>query len=399
MTGSMRRRAPLIVVFLKHKLISCDVIVPVMLELRTASPATQVRFVAPDRDTAEVIRRNVVLADAIDAVGQLAALPEPRGPGRRALVAHRMRMAWWSVPLVVGCLLGRVTLVHFGALNRRPLRWLVGLSRRATFLCQGALWSGTEVSNAASHLRSPKAVERHAPVGDALVAFQPDWPLLADPAFAAAPRYVFGSSRARKHWLDWVDDRAPRYLSSLTEHGIEPGDPILVYILSFLGELPHMRSPASMIELLHDTIDVLLAEGDGAGVVLKPHAITDMAVVRAAVDARRGSPIAISHLHPQVLATRASLVVASSWSTTFVDFTDTDIPTIEFTDYSDAALALTDGGSLEPQHLTHFVNRDREAFGVLVRELATAPVERRRPTGEVGDPSGLLGALARGEAT
>ncbi|MDK1022136.1 MAG: hypothetical protein QGD90_10920, partial [Candidatus Hydrogenedentes bacterium] len=70
------------------------------------------------------------------------------------------------------------------------------------------------------------------------------------------------------------------------------------------------------------------------------------------------------------------------------------VPTIEYTDYSDEALRITDHGSARPEFVTHFINHDREEFERLVGELTAAPPRSAWPEGATGDESGLLARLA-----
>ena len=104
----------------------------------------------------------------------------------------------------------------------------------------------------------------------------------------------------------------------------------------------------------------------------------------------------MTHLHPSVLATRARLVVANYYSTTLADVFNLNVPTVEYTDYSDRALAVTGGGSMRPEFVTHFINDDRARFRAALTEIMACP-RRPLPVGLEGDPSGLLARLT-GEA-
>ena len=66
----------------------------------------------------------------------------------------------------------------------------------------------------------------------------------------------------------------------------------------------------------------------------------------------------ISYLHPQILARHTSIVICNYYSTALIDFWYQGVETVEFTRYGEDALKITNGGSMRPKYVDHFIDID-----------------------------------------
>ena len=166
-----------------------------------------------------------------------------------------------------------------------------------------------------------------------------------------------------KAWTDFVEAHSDGYLNQdFDRAGVAPKSEILTFMLGYFGKLDFLISESIQLELFHKTIETLLEVGEGRPIFLKPHVITNREVLKDALMRYRGKSIIVSYLHPAVLASRSRLFVASYYSTTLSIAKGMGVPTIEFSGYTDKALALTKDGSMRPELVDHFVNLDRTAF-------------------------------------
>jgi len=383
----------MIAVFLNNKLISCDTIAPLLLEIRKHAKR-RIRVFTTDPRTYAAIRRNVVLWDALNGVGKLVLLGRRRR-GPLSWLANRVRLSAVLGTLALRALLGRADFIHFRALNEPGLAWLGRLNRRRTFFCESDSWGESELMLRIAEVSAPRVRNQHAPVGDNLIAFQGNWTWLRHPSAAAREAFVFGPTRTRRVWIDFVGTRAANYFRrEFASAGTAEYDEVVAFMLGYMGPLPYMREPDSTRRLFAETLKDLFELSGGRPVLLKPHVITDMAAVEAEIAKYPRGRVIVTHLHPSVVAMRARLVTANYYSTTLADVFHLNVPTVEYTDYSARALEITGGGSMRPECITYFINRDRERFRSVVGQVLAegrAPL----PAGNEGDPSGLIARLCR----
>lgn len=384
----------MICIFLNNKLISCDSILPVAMEVHRRS-GRRALFITFDASTYAAIRRNVVLFDAINSIGRLILLGGGRGSLPARLVNHlrsALSLGWVSTQAI----LGLAHFLHFRALNVPPLAWLSRINRRRTYFCEGDSYGENQLMRDLTEVVHNRGLNRHPPLAGSLLAFQGDWHWLRHPATRIMPRFVFGPTRIRKSWITYVRQVAPRYHADLFWNSdVREDEDTIVFILGYLGALDYMQHPGATRRLFVSTLAALVEVAGNRPIILKPHVITEMSIVEAEVAKwrERGARLFIAHLHPSVLAVRAKVFVANYYSTTLADAFHLNVPTVEFTSYSDRALETTSGGSMRPDYVTHFINDDEAEFRRTIAVLLENP-KRPLPDGISGDASGVLRRLS-----
>ncbi len=375
-------------IFVNRKLISCDTIVPLALELKQRNPATAVRFYVSDHSTANAIRQNRVLYDAICTSGAMIDIGRPRD---RARLAHRLENGSTFSALFARTVADRAITLHFKALNDGPLAWLYRLNPGRTYYCESDSYGFTKLMyDVTYHAMKPPPPITRAPNAKRLIAFSAQWPMISAPVCGHLDRFVFGPTRTRKPWLDFVASRADSYFAEeFVRAGVPESREILAVMLGVFHPLPYLRDPQTMGRRLRELLKALVQHGDGRPIFLKPHVVTDLAVLREILAEFPGAPFVISYLHPMVLAQRARLFACNYYSTTVADAAVLGVPTIEYSDYTDAALALTAGGSMRPEFIRHFINDNEAELASVVRTILATPAAAVKK-GREGDDSGLL---------
>lgn len=383
----------MLAVFLNNKLISCDTILPLAMEVRARS-SMAARFYTTDARTYDAIKQNVVLWDAINTIGRLVLLgPRDRRPIPRFL--NKLRAGAILLQLAAVALLGRVYFLHFRALNSNPLAFLARMNPRRVFFCESDSYGESVLMKRIAEVIAPRERDSEPPVRGALLAFQPRWVWLHDPEARRLPRYVFGPTRTRRIWLDFVRENGDAYVRRALEAEGHPGDArTIVFMTGYLGPLDYLHAPDSTLRLLRQTLEILAEIAPQHVIVLKPHVITAKDVLDQVVRELRaaGAKIAIANLHPSVLALRATCFIANYYSTTLADAYTMNTPTIEYTDYSARALEVTGGGSMNPDFVSHFINNDPARLRAILKKVLATP-RRPAPPGLDGDSSGVLDVL------
>lgn len=381
-------------VFLNRKLISCDTILPLLMEIKRANPARRIEVWVPDRATQDVIATNRVLGDMLASIAKTRPLSGRHlGPARRKL--HQVTTALRLALLAAKGLLGHANFIHFKALAKKPLDLLYKLCPDRTYLAENDSYGFSRLMAQVTFLTPTPPEGRPPPPAGVLIAFSPEWHQLSHHSFAGKRRFLFGTPRRRKSWIAHIRATADRYLEEdFRAAGLALPDEFLAVMLGFFGPLPYLTHPSAVEELLDESLREMADLAEGRPILLKPHAITDMAVLQRVLDAQPKGRFLVSYLHPMVLATRSRLVLANYFSTTLADFTTMGVPTIEYTQYRAEALALTGGGSMRPEYVRHFVNRDRAALREVLSVELKGPRPAMPPVAEGPNEDDLIQELA-----
>jgi hypothetical protein len=363
----------MIAVFLNNKLLSCDTIVPLMQLVKARYPERDISYYCFDRSTCVAIRRNIVLWDAIQATGNFKCLaPAENVIGR---VVRYIRLVFLMAFLTVTSILGRVHFIHFKALNTGKLRWLARVNNSRTILFEANCW-GYEgpVLDDIDNIKRQRKRPTKAGCGITIVGFNADWPEMRLEENASKKKLILPSTHLNATWLEFVRERSDFYLKGL-QTGSEAitDQPVIVFILGYLGKFDFLKYDNSMLALLEETLEVLAKTPAEIPVILKPHIITDREIIERYVSNLPAGKFIISDLHPAVLASRAMCFIGNYYSTTFADATAFQVPTIEYTEYSDRALGVTNGGSMRPVFVSEFINKDPEKLRTVLCAIASNP--------------------------
>jgi hypothetical protein len=384
----------MLAVFVNNKLISCDTIMPLVMEVaERCGGNAPIRLLTLDPDTYDAIQSNIVLRDAIAKVGTLELIGRRSRGSLLDYLIHRVRSAKLLGGLVISALSGRAVFIHFRQLLDPPLQFLSRINRAGTYFCESDSWGENDLMVAISEISGPRVRREQGPSSGALVGFQPTWAWLSHPSTASLPRYVFGPTRNRKLWLDYIRGRADAdFAKAFREANIAESQSIISIMLGYFGPMSFLRNGDSVLVRLRETLDILEEVAADVPVFLKPHVITDMNILREELGRRPNLRAIVTNLHPCMLATRSRAFIANYYSTTLADAFSLGVPTIEFSDYSARALEITNGRSMRPEYVSHFA-QDMGAAREAIRKVMSAP-KPPLPTGTVTDPSGLLEAIS-----
>ena len=385
-------------IFLNNKLIVCDTIVPLIVELKALSPDSAFEFITFDEHTYKAILQNTVLYDAITAAGTLTFRGRGRSTHPLCLIGHRIGGLCWLARLWWLALRGRLALIHFKELDRWPLR-IIGLAApHSTFLSQGSGVGVSASEQRASDLMFQRDLRAPAPTGHHLIYFGGDWLALSDGRATGRTVHRLPPPHSRAHWLHYVRRNADRYLTEpLEKLDVDKKSAIIPFVQTWLGPSELLREVDAFPRLLEQTLDVLHDECPNLPVFVKPHPATrpkEMAILQDILAKRAGRRIVLTHLHPMVLAQRARFAIGNAYSTTFAGFRFCEVPTVEFTDYAPRILTEMGGASMRPDLVTHFINKDAERLRKIVRQLLTDTTTRRAPAVSVDPlPTAFLSSL------
>ena len=163
-------------------------------------------------------------------------------------------------------------------------------------------------------------------------------------------------------------------------------------MLGYFGELKYLSNKDSVANALEDTIKVLSRCIKNEVIILKPHVITDVEIVENILKKYKNIKYIITNLHPMVLASKTKFAIANYYSTTLSDFKSLGVKTIEYTDYCDKALVLTNNGSLRPDKVDYFINKNTDKLEEIIKILLKKPANKK-PEVKEENPNKLFSAL------
>lgn len=369
-------------IFLNNKLIACDTIVPLIKEVCDTQPDLVAEFVTFDRRTWQAVVDNVVLADAIKTVGRLRMLGRQRKAFVYGLVA-RLRLLPWLLKLVVEAARGKAQFLHFKELNSWPFKLLAILFPGRTIFSQSTAIGYHPLEKKVSEIILTRRYSTAAPAGQHILAFDPHWDVLEDERVKTRSIHWVSPPFTRRHWQDYLRSRGQDYfVEAFRAAGLEASETIIAYMLCWMGPNNQTREPDQYPKLFDETLGILAEVCPGIPVFVKPHPadagnVAAFAQLQAIAQRHPTLKLVFTHLHPAVLSIRAKFFIANTYSSTFAIPRHFGLPTIEYTDYAEAVLKETGGGSARPDMVTHFINHDAVRLRGVMTALLAAPAEAK----------------------
>ncbi|MBC7905476.1 MAG: hypothetical protein H7Y60_01855 [Rhodospirillaceae bacterium] len=340
-----------VVVICENKLISLDMILPVMFELKGECPGIEIDFMFLRRDHMAKVRENYILWAGMEAVGRIRFLSF--GGAKPSSLLERVRN------------LGRLACEVMTARKRPTLlfyrkdfsRWPVGLLAMAVKAGGGALigFPGIAYPMSSVLLRSLVAQERST----IHHRFQADRHLLFHPLqrgeqrrVTNAPMAVIGTSRWFPRWQAFMD-------GILSQRGIMDidGKPIDVaakpnILLFYPGNLnlPDLDGPTACRDQMVRTLAAISRAAPQARVLIKPHVICDIGELKRELAAFPNLDVHLSFAHPLALARHAIVCSVPNGTSVIDDMYLAGLPLI------DSAIYLPE---IREREGTMFPNRGR----------------------------------------
>ena len=369
-------------IFLKNKLISSDAIVPVLLDARRQGLSEKIRFYVQSPKTIKALRENTVLWAALNQLGEvILAVPENRSVG--AIVRHRFAALGWLSKLLVSTALGKARIVHFGQLYTSKIyRPLIALRERSVLVVEGAFAGYSKAQTSFGDLDPKRQINFDISVAPNIAVFEVDSELANRVRAKGREPIVIGKPHALTGWLEFLKEQS--------RNAFPPDHKeIFSVILGTFGKLHFFPEEDSAEILLEETLDLLVENGGGRPIYLKPHVITEREKLDRILAKYKDAPIYVTNLHPSVLAERAVFTISNYYSTVLSTVHGLGGTTVEYTEYSEEAFLLSGGESVRADSVTHFILRDRTRLKALIVEAC----QMGRPRVSIDDlsvPAGLV---------
>jgi hypothetical protein len=363
-------------VFLNKKLISCDLVTPFLFELKKRFPDIEIEIFIPDFSTFKIISQNRILFDAVSQSGNLRVLGTKQS-GLIALSMARLKRLAVYAKLAFLMLTSGAKIIHFKALNSWPTKAIYYVKPKSVFLFQS---SEKSVSDADLEVQSVMqrdnlnfdgGVSPQSPVAGKIVGFDEKWRVFADKRCSGIPQTLIGPPSRRKIWHDYLQTRAA---DDFAKEGIDRNKKYAVYILSSLPDLTYFKNKNAGLELVPETLSIISNIAPDLTIIVKTHPATTperLAEILSSIKTVENPNIVVANIHPTTLAQNAVFFIGNGFSTTFLTARNCNVPTVEYTEYSDEIAEITGGKAMRPDDVTHFIRRNPQALGAVISEILT----------------------------
>jgi hypothetical protein len=355
----------MIIVFLKNKLISCDTIVPLLHEIQQRRKY-KVYFIVPSVETENYIKKNIVLHDLMLSMGSISSI-------NKGNVLTKIMFLTKLIYISFSCFLKKGYVFYFGKIGG-IIEKIARINERRMFMTESDSFGFSDHTRKAEtagglmvHSIEKKQKDFY---GKNLLIFSEHFKV-SDYNIKNKDVFYVGNTRDRESWTNYIKKESHKYLNScFSQENLTPTLSI-VYILTYFGDLPCVDTKNSMLQLFKDTLKTLVQEANGIPILIKPHMITDLEIVKKEILKYPEAKIILTDLHPAVLSVTAIFFIGNYYSTVFGDAIIWDIPTIEFTSYKSAVLKETKGGSVRPEFVTYFINNNLGMLKEIVSSLVS----------------------------
>lgn len=302
-------------------------ILPALMEVKRQEPSTGCEIIFIESKPYEDLCKSSFLfnevtriADRIDLIDKDARLTSD--------FFHKVIRTLKLLPCMVRMLASpRFILLHSRSLKSTYMKMLYFINR----VMRGRTYehfSGLSLTIG----RLPDSKKSFFTEGDGFLCFGPhDRPFLE--AMGKTKLFEIGYTRLYRHWLGRVRQVGPRYLIEELERLNMSKDRAIVGV--FLGStVPGVFEISELEVWLETAIKVVQRKIQEAVILLKPHPMQKMDHLNTYLAGMNCKGIAITHIHPTILAAGSKLII-SHHSSTIIDGLSMKTPTIQYQDLTE----------------------------------------------------------------
>ena len=355
-----------VIVFSKKKLVSVDSILPLLLELNQKCGTRVIIVVMEYAFTYQQIKKNVVISDAIDEMGELIML----GGASRYRIIRKIIGVSQLIKFAVYGFFG-AKFIHFGGINNYPLGVLAKTNSGRIYRSEHQAFE--QVFHEFDDRFFDRETDRSIKLlkNETAIALTDSF-LNRCSKGESNEIYLYRSPRTRKVWFDHVRIKESYYYSKY-HPSVE--EDVIIYVLSYFGHIHSLSSETVMLELFKETVSTLHDYYPGKKILFKPHVFTDLEIVEETIK-DVGCNGEITYLHPSVLALRASLFISNLYSTVQADAHSLGVTTIEYSSYSKKYMIASEGKSQGYPYIDFFINNDLGQLKSTLESLKKNPLKK-----------------------
>ena len=211
----------MIIVFLKHKLLTCDTIVPLLKEIQQIRKH-RVYFIVPRVQTKNYIKKNIVLYDLMKSIGSISSISSitrPRESRSAKNPSSKFHIALFLIKLIflsLFCFLSKGHIIHFGNIGNVILK-IVRINERRMFFAESDNFGFTDsvrrAETAGGFLHHNVGKQKIDFDGKNLLIFSEHFKI-NEYNIKNKDVFYFGNTRNRESWTNYIEKVSHKYLNS-----------------------------------------------------------------------------------------------------------------------------------------------------------------------------------------
>ena len=401
-----------IYIFLNNKIISCDTILPLLLETKSKNPSINIIFYCFSYQTYLFLKKNTLLIKGIEEIGYLKCLTRENTKNWHKYkiyrVFHLLKVFPTLLNITFNILFRNTYVIHFKALNFWPFIFLYYINKNNTIYSDSdsSGWSLSffKADNAIHEREDPNKeflmssvpdFKGKAPRGKRVISFSSNWPILKHPALKDSQKFIISAPHKRSYWINYLKKNADYLIDR--ELNINNKQEFCVLLLGHIGKevdgARYLKNENDWTTLVENILDIIHDVWPNIIILIKPHIITDMLVLKNILSTRKHINTKITYLHPALLAVNSKFFVAIVYTSAFQSVSNMNAVTIEYTNQKEEYLKMANYKSIRPEYTTYFFNDDEEGFRDILIDLKNKP-NNKLPLGINTDDSGLIKYLS-----
>ena len=331
-------------IYLDNKLISCDTITPLALEIVKKRPSIRVNFYVFDKNTFLNITRSKILNDAIFEVGKIKYFGWIYSSNK---YLRKIFYIFNILEIILKSYFHDVYSFHFKALEVFPYSLIYFFNKKKTFLIENNCWGHFSVMDKIFEIFFQKKSIRKFKKYKNAVYFGDEWPQLNYlKNINKQDIYKISPTRLMKTWINFANKQ-----KSVTK------EKRVLIILGYLGKHHVYSKTTTGAELLKKTLDIVL-KNTNYTVTLKPHIITDNKQLIDILEKFNTNRISISYNHVYHLALSHFITISNYASLAMPDAWIAGSNVIEYNKYDKEILLLCKNKSPYYMYVDHFINNN-----------------------------------------
>lgn len=297
-------------------------ILPILMEVKRQRPSIKCEIIFFDPKPYEDLTKSPFLFDGVMGVADTIDQVYKDSDGMKGDLS-KVSKGFKLLPVIIRMLVSpRFVLLHTRSLDSPKMKLLYFINKLMSGYTYGH-FSGLPLNIG----RVPLESQRSHDEGDGFLCFGPhDRPFLV----AKGKRKLFeiGYTRLYRVWIDRVRQVGQRYMmEEFTRLSMFKRGSIVGLFLP--STVPGVFEIRELEDWLDTTIKAVQKKIQDATIMIKPHPMQKMVHLEAFLRGRAAGSLAITHIHPAVLAANSKLVI-SHHSSTICDALAMRVPTIQY---------------------------------------------------------------------
>ena len=346
---------------------SCDTVIPYMVEFSKRNPKREILFVTFEFNTYKNIRKNETIYSDIIRIGKLISLQ--RDASSQGYLYFVARTVFILLYITFRALFFKTVFIHFKALREKYFYFYYLINKKRTFFFESEPLTMNEVTarfhrqTGRHNKKNTKRVSAEYYDGTsntwagAKIAKEFNKELILVPPF-----------KSTKFWNNHVRELSSLYFSDSSQ--FYEDEYVITYILGSVsdGDSYMINSKVGSYAFLIETLDALNKNTNDIKICIKPHYITDMTILKKVLSKYDSNKFIITNVSLSLLAVKSFFFIANYSTSAFVDPYFFNVPTIEYTLYSEKLDKLTKGKPLG-NYTDFFIKHDRSMLAKTIKEI------------------------------